>query len=189
MCGRAEREAVKMAKRGINHKGTKDAKDSQREYFLCAFFASFVPLRFNSCGTMPHTVDPIVAEGLDTMSQNPIILTIRFVLELAALAAMGYWGWTQHDGLLRVLLAVGLPLLAAALWGVFRVSGYPKDAPVEVPGVVRLLLEVAFFGVGAALLAAAGQRDAALVLAAVVVLHYAASYDYVLALLRNQRGS
>ena len=123
------------------------------------------------------------------MSHNPIILTVRFLLELAALGAMGYWGWTQHDGLLRVVLTIGLPLLAAVLWGTFRVSGYPKDAPVEVPGIVRLLLEFAVFATGVALLAAADQRDAALVFAVIVVLHYAAMYDYVLALLRNQRGN
>ena len=118
------------------------------------------------------------------MSNNPIVLTVRFVLELAALAAMGYWGWTQHEGVLRVVLAVGLPLLAAVLWGVFRVSGYPNDALVEVPGIVRLLLEFVVFGGGVALLEAAGQRDAALVFGVVVLLHYAASYDYVLAMLR-----
>lgn len=120
------------------------------------------------------------------MSNNPVVLTVRFVLEMAALVAMGFWGWTQHDGLLRVVLAVGVPLLAATLWGVFRVSGYPKDAPVEVPGGLRLALEFAFFAVATLLLAAAGQRDAAMIFATVVVLHYIASYDYILALLRHK---
>lgn len=123
------------------------------------------------------------------MSKNPLNLLIRFLLELAGLAAMAYWGWTQHEGLLRGVLAVGLPLVAAALWGTFRVSGYPKDAPVEVPGIVRLLLEFAYFGVAVGLLAAASQQQVALVFAVVVLLHYLASYDYVLALLRNQRGN
>lgn len=99
---------------------------------------------------------------------------------------MGYWGWTQHDGALRFVWALGLPLVAAALWGTFRVSGYPKDAPVEVPGVVRLLLEFAIFGMGVGLLAAANAPTAALVFGALVVLHYLASWDYVLALLRGR---
>ena len=33
------------------------------------------------------------------MSAHPINLALRFILELAALYALGYWGWTQHDGL------------------------------------------------------------------------------------------
>jgi Protein of unknown function (DUF2568) len=42
---------------------------------------------------------------------------LRFVLELAALAILGVWGW--HAGastLLRLALAVGIPALAAAGW-------------------------------------------------------------------------
>jgi hypothetical protein len=31
------------------------------------------------------------------MSKNPANLALRFVLELAALAALGYWGWTTHN--------------------------------------------------------------------------------------------
>ena len=50
------------------------------------------------------------------MSQNPINLGVRFLLELAALAALGFWGWTQHTGVLRYLLAIVLPLFAAFMW-------------------------------------------------------------------------
>jgi hypothetical protein len=42
-----------------------------------------------------------------------------------------------------------IPLLAATAWGVFNVKGDPSrsgKAPVPVPGIVRLLLELAFFG-------------------------------------------
>ena len=82
------------------------------------------------------------------MSQNPLNLAVRFALELAGLYAFGLWGWTQHTGILRYLLAIGLPLFAATLWGIFRV---PADAsangkaPVPVAGWLRLLLEVLFF--------------------------------------------
>lgn len=122
------------------------------------------------------------------MSQHPLNLLLRFVLELLALVAMAYWGWSKHEGILRIVLAAGVPLVAAAIWGMFRVSGYPKDAPVEVPGIVRLLIEFAFFATAVVLLLATNQRDAALLFAVVVVLHYLASYDYVLALLRGRRG-
>jgi hypothetical protein len=122
------------------------------------------------------------------MANHPLNLALRFVLELAGLAAFAYWGWTQHAGLLRWALAVGAPLAAAALWGVFRVPGHPGPAPVAVPGAVRLLLEAAFFGGATWALYAAGRPAWAAVFGVVVLLHYAASYDYVLELLRGQRS-
>jgi hypothetical protein len=112
-------------------------------------------------------------------------LTLRFLLELAGLFALGYWGWTQHEGLLRVLLALGLPLLAALLWGMFRVDNDPGKAPVRVPGWLRLLLETAYFGGSVLALAAAGQPTAALALGALVLFNYAAMYDRLFWLLRQ----
>jgi hypothetical protein len=119
------------------------------------------------------------------MANHPLNLTLRFFLEVAALAAMGYWGWTQHSGLMRWLLAIGLPLVAAAAWGLFRVPGYPGAAPVAVPGPVRLLLEAAFFGGGTWALYAAQRPVWAAVVGSLVLLHYLASYDYIGALLRR----
>jgi hypothetical protein len=113
------------------------------------------------------------------MSNHPINLTLRFLLEMAILAALAYWGWVEHHGLWRPVLALGLPLAAAILWGTFRVPGDPKDAPVPVPGLVRLLLELALFAAAVWLLAAADQLSAAIVLGVLVVLHYAAAYDRV----------
>jgi hypothetical protein len=103
-----------------------------------------------------------------------------FLLELAALAALGYWGWTTADGSLRFVLAVGLPLVAALLWGVFRVPGDPGPAPVPVP--VRLLLEATLFGAAVGLLALAGQPLAAGVLAALLVGHYVTARERVVRL-------
>jgi hypothetical protein len=113
------------------------------------------------------------------MSNHPINLALRFLLEMAILAALAYWGWAEHHGLWRAVLAVGLPLAAALLWGTFRVPGDPKDAPVPVPGPVRLLLELVLFAAAVWFLAAADQPSAAAVLGVLVVLHYAASYDRV----------
>jgi hypothetical protein len=84
-----------------------------------------------------------------------------------------------------VLLAIGIPLIAAALWGTFRVDNDPKKAPVAVPGVVRLLLEIVFFAAGVGLLAAANQTTAAAVFGLVVLFHYLISYDRVLWLLKQ----
>ena len=119
------------------------------------------------------------------MGGNPIILGLRFLLELATWGAMGYWGWTQHQGLGRFAWGVGLPLLAMAVWGVFRVPNDPGSAPVAVPGTIRLGIELLEFGLGAALLAAAGKPTLGLAFAALVVLHYAASSDRVAWLLRR----
>jgi hypothetical protein len=113
------------------------------------------------------------------MADHPLNLALRFFLELAALFAMGYWGWTQHSGLARFIWAVGLPLFTAALWGIFRVPGDPGNAPVAVPGPVRLLLEAAFFGTAVWALAASGRSGWALAFGLVVTIHYILSYDRV----------
>lgn len=113
------------------------------------------------------------------MGSHPINLGLRFLLELAVWASMGYWGWTQHKGALRFLLAIGLPLLAMVLWGTFRVPDDPGNAPVPVPGMIRLALELVEFGVAVGLLIAAGRHPLGIGLAALVLLHYAASYDRI----------
>lgn len=120
------------------------------------------------------------------MSKNPINLAVRFILELVALFAIGYWGWTQHEGLLQVLLGIGLPVLAAAAWGTFRVPDDPRDPPITVRGWVRLLLEIAYFGGAVIALAAADQPTAALILGIVIVAHYVLSYDRIIWLLTER---
>ena len=44
-----------------------------------------------------------------------VTLAVRFVCELAMLAALGYWGFTVGDGLGAWVLGVGAPLLAAVV--------------------------------------------------------------------------
>lgn len=49
-----------------------------------------------------------------------ISLGLAFVLELAALAALGYWGVsTGERTFTSLLLGIGAPLLAAIAWGLF----------------------------------------------------------------------
>lgn len=122
------------------------------------------------------------------MAHNPINLGVRFLLELAGLAAMAYWGRQQSDGLLRFVLAIGIPVLAAALWGTFAVPGDRSrsgGAPVPVPGIVRLILELAFFAFAVWALYDAGLVTSSIGTGIVVVLHYAVSYDRVGWLLRQ----
>ena len=83
------------------------------------------------------------------MSQHPANLLLRFVLEIISLVVIGQWGWQQSSGALRYVLAFGLPVLLAAIWGIFRDAQDPiqtKKPPVAVSGRVRLALEFAFFG-------------------------------------------
>ncbi len=125
------------------------------------------------------------------MGSHPLNLALRFLLELAALAALGYWGWTQNSGAWRYLLMLGLPLLAAVVWGTFAVPGDPSRsgrAPVPVPGAVRLLLELAFFAAAVVALLASGQALAGLLLAAVTIIHYILAYDRIGWLLGRDEG-
>jgi hypothetical protein len=122
------------------------------------------------------------------MSQNPLNLTLRFVLEILALIAIGYGGWHASDGFLRYLLAIGLPLIAAFLWGAFRPPNephHPAHSTMAVPGWVRLLIEALVFGGGAWGLFRTGTTTLAWLFTLVVLAHYALSYDCVGWLLRN----
>ena len=119
------------------------------------------------------------------MGQHPINLAVRFMLEILALVAMGAWGWSRGDGLLRFVWALLIPLLAAALWGVFRGHGDPGDAPIAVPGVVRLLLELAFFGFATWALYRSVSIQAAWIFGIITLVHYSVSYDRVLWLIEQ----
>lgn len=106
-------------------------------------------------------------------------LSVRFILELGALAALAYWGLSAADGTLgSILLGLGAPACAAVLWGAFVA---PKRA-FEAPPSVRLAVEALVFGAATAGLWASGQRTLALALAAAAVI------DRVALLLAGERG-
>lgn len=47
-------------------------------------------------------------------------LAVAFLLELCMLAAIGYWGYhIKAAHWLKLTTAIGLPLLAAVIWGLF----------------------------------------------------------------------
>jgi ABC-type glucose/galactose transport system permease subunit len=54
--------------------------------------------------------------------------TLAFLLELAALALLAWGGWRLGGGAgaLRGVLAVGLPVAAAVLWGLFAWGASPR---------------------------------------------------------------
>lgn len=116
------------------------------------------------------------------MGSHPLNLGLRFILEVLALVVMAVWGWQQADGVLRIILAIGLPLIAMVVWGVFNVpddSSRSGKAPVVVPGIVRLLIELALFALATWLLFSVGQTTPGIIFAIIVVVHYALSYDRI----------
>ncbi|MEV5647621.1 YrdB family protein [Nocardia sp. NPDC052254] len=58
-------------------------------------------------------------------------LSLAFVMELAALAALALWGWKVADATaIKVVSAIGAPLIAAVLWGLFAAPQAAFDIPV-----------------------------------------------------------
>jgi hypothetical protein len=122
------------------------------------------------------------------MGSHPINLALRFLLELAAFGGLAFWGWQRGDGLLGFVFALGSFLIAAILWGTFNVPDDPSRsgrAPVRVPGLIRLPLEIAIFAAGIWAIQSTGYGQLALILAILVLVHYLLSYDRITWLVRQ----
>lgn len=129
-----------------------------------------------------------IAKGRSALGSNPINLAVRFILEIGALLGLGRWGWSQADGILRFVLAFGIPILAVVLWGTFAVPDDPSrsgNAPVRVSGFVRLLIELAIFIAATLALFSIGPSTLGSGFAIAVLIHYTASYDRILWLVRH----
>ena len=97
---------------------------------------------------------------------NGLWLTAAFVSELAALAALGWWGFTlDAPPAVRVLVGIAVPLLAAVLWGAFAA---PR-APVQVMALT-VLVKLVVLGGGVLALLATGHPRLAAALGAVALL-------------------
>ncbi len=119
---------------------------------------------------------------------NPANLALRFVLEVTALSALAWWGWSLSDAWWRWLAAIGVVLFVALAWGVFAVPNDPSrggQGIVKVPGIARLALELLVFGAGAYAFKAVGRPNLAMGFAAFVAVHYAWSYERVAWLLKQ----
>ena len=93
-------------------------------------------------------------------------LGLRFLLELVALSAVGWWGWQSGGSTFgRVALAVALPLVVALVWGAFIA---PK-ARFDVSRVVWYGLQVVIFGAAALALASVWSPWAGIAFALVVI--------------------
>jgi hypothetical protein len=122
-------------------------------------------------------------------SRHPINLTLRFLLELAAIFTYGYWGHSLTESGTRILLSIILPLLFAVLWGVFAVKGDPSRSGktvLQTPGIIRLLLELGLFGAAAWMLLDLDHSLFALIFGSAVVIHYFISFDRIAWLLKQK---
>ena len=100
-------------------------------------------------------------------------LALRFLLELCALAALGYWGWTTGSGVTRWLLAAAAVPVMAVVWGLF-VAPRRRIDPAKP---LRLAIEFVVFGAAAVALAATGHT--ALAIAFAVVAAVSGTLNYV----------
>ena len=95
-------------------------------------------------------------------------LAVRFLLELFALGALGYWGFVSGGNTVaKMALGLGAPLLAAVVWGLFVA---PKAAiPLAMP--LRLIPEALVFGAAALALYASGHPTLAVIFVAIAVVN------------------
>lgn len=106
-------------------------------------------------------------------------LVFRFVLELVVLVALFLWGVSVSGELIvQVVLGVGAPALAVAVWGLFVA---PK-ASRRLPDPQRLAVEIVVFGAGALAFLARGDALLALLLGAAAAISLFLMYQW------GQRG-
>lgn len=85
---------------------------------------------------------------------HQVNLALAFLLELAVLVAVGYWGFTlDAHWAVRVLAGIGAPLLLAVLWGLFA---SPK-ATYPLHGFANAAFQTGWFGSGGVALVLAGR--------------------------------
>ena len=95
-------------------------------------------------------------------------LGVRLLCELALLVALAVWGFHAGSGLAGdLVLGLGAPLLAAAVWGLWVAPASPR----RLADPARLLVEVLLFAAGVAALAVAGFPLVAVGFAAVVAVN------------------
>ncbi len=121
---------------------------------------------------------------------HPANLALRFLLEIAALAGFAVAAWSWASGVWRYLAAAALFVVLGFLWTTFAVPDDPSrsgHAPVRVSGTVRLILELLVLFGGAFALLLAGHGWTALLLAALIAVHYAISIERIGWLLEQKK--
>ncbi|MFF0158008.1 YrdB family protein [Streptomyces sp. NPDC005263] len=97
---------------------------------------------------------------------KPANLGVLFLIELGALVAVAYWGFTlDAPSPVTWLAGLGAPAVLIALWALFG----SQKARFKTRGAGRALFETAWFGAGVAALFAAGAWPWAVAFAALCV--------------------
>ncbi|MGW4898714.1 YrdB family protein [Kitasatospora sp. NPDC004240] len=108
--------------------------------------------------------------GIDARPWYVANEVVAFLLELAALGCLGRWGFgAGHEGALGILLGLGTPALAIALWALFAAPRARLRPRLPLVLVVKALV----LGGGAAALYGVGHPVAAGVMAVVIVVNTA----------------
>jgi len=121
------------------------------------------------------------------MAQNSLNLAVRFILEIVTLVTIGAWAKARFPGTLGFVLMIVFPLIAAAAWGTFNVVGDPSrsgKAPVPVPGIVRLIIELLILGFGAWVLYSLNPTYG-WIFGIIMLVHYILSYNRIAWLLKR----
>jgi hypothetical protein len=109
-------------------------------------------------------------------------LGLRFGLELAAFTGLAMVAWKLSSGNLRWVAVIAVLIVAVAIWGIFNVLDDPSrsgEAPVEVSGWVRLVIELAILGGGAAAFAVAQRPTIGISVAVLILIQYATSWSRI----------
>lgn len=113
-------------------------------------------------------------------AEHPLNLAVRFLLEVAAAIGIFRLGLHLADGILAGLLAIGMVAVGIAAWGLCNVPGDASrsgSAPVPVPGLVRLAIEIAVFATGAVGWFLTGPRWFAWTYLLAAAVHHVVSVD------------
>jgi hypothetical protein len=94
-------------------------------------------------------------------------VALRFLLELAGIVAVGYWGYHAIDGVGRWLVAIGAPALLIVFWALVVAPGADVPIPQQVREVIGSIVLLAAAGA----LYAAGAQAAGLAFAGLVILN------------------
>jgi hypothetical protein len=83
-----------------------------------------------------------------------INLLLRFALELCVLLSMVYWGFhIKGSWIIKFSLGFGLPIIVMTIWGMF----IAPQSTYQLPILLRTILELIIFGLGAYALYASGH--------------------------------
>lgn len=99
-------------------------------------------------------------------------MVLAFALELALLAAFGYWGFHDKKTPEKYLFGLGAPVLVIIIWGIWAA---PKsEHRLQQP--FMMVLKLALFGTAAVGLHRAGQSGPAILLAVLAAITIVLEY-------------